>query len=548
LAGFQVQYSTFGYYICGVLGLLAGDKVLTAYNLMIAWTFATYAGSLWLLFRSLGFGKWGACLGTAVIALGSHVLCFAEAAQHLFSGGAYDWWAVSRVISHTITEFPIWTASLGDLHPHYLAMPFFILFLSHTFIQLFGKEEVDRRRAWIYVLSAAPLAAWIWGANTWDLPVVLIIGGGAIGLRARKLGPATLAKLGAAMLAMTTLLALPFLGSAPKAPKEFGWVHVRSSIVELWLFFGFFFAPILWGIYRRLRRQVPNDWFWGGGLVFVLSVIFQSATLFILTALYFLFQAWYRETPDRQGLPVFLATAGFGILLGCEIVHLQDIFGDTMERLNTVFKFYIPAWALLGISAFLFMAEIIPAIPRPWSRLLAVVWAIALSGHLVAGLSARNNGFAGPDRLAGMDFWLRTAPDDARVMDWTRQQVVAHQLKGVVLEAGGGAFTSFARFSSVSGLLGYEGWQVYGGMLQTFGNIRELGYRADKVKFFYSAGLPNCDALLSDLKKEKIDYVLVGMLERQIYPIAGLDLLRHCLHPVYEAGRTSLLAVAAPGV
>jgi YYY domain-containing protein len=551
LAGYRVQYYTFGYFVPSVIGRIAGDDVLAAYNLMIGWTFVTYAAGLWVLFRATGFSRGRAWLGVAAVALSSHPLCLAEAFQRLCFGAGYDWWTISRVITNTITEFPVWTATLGDLHPHYLAMPFLVLFLGYTLIQLFDDREnaIDRRRAWVYVISSAPLLAWIWGSNTWELPVALVIAGASLWLRGRALGWKTLSALFGALIVETTLLASPFFSSAPQAHKAFGWVHVRTSIGQLWLFWGFFFVPILIGTFRRLQRHVPLDWFWGGALVMVISVVSQSGTLFILATLYFLFHAFYRETPDRRGLPVFLATAGFGILLGCELVHLQDIFGESLERLNTVFKFYIPAWALLGISAVLFVAELAESLPRRWGMAAVAVWAIALSGHLTFGLAAKTNGYAHADQLSGMDFWSRVAPDDAQVMEWAHQEVEAGRLAGVTLEAGGGAFSSFARFATVSGLSGYLGWQVYGGMLQTVGDIPELGRRAAQVKLLYGAsGLaPSCADLRSALLSEKIDYVMVGQLERQTYPVAGLDLMVSCLPTVYRAGGSALLRVGESG-
>ena len=43
---------------------------------------------------------------------------------------AYDYWAASRVIPYTINEFPLWSFTFADLHPHLIAMPFGILVLG----------------------------------------------------------------------------------------------------------------------------------------------------------------------------------------------------------------------------------------------------------------------------------------------------------------------------------------------------------------------------------------------------------------------------------
>ena len=57
-----------------------------------------------------------------------------EGARLLIADGGplreYDWFAASRVIDDTITEFPWFSFLLGDLHAHVLAVPFTVLALA----------------------------------------------------------------------------------------------------------------------------------------------------------------------------------------------------------------------------------------------------------------------------------------------------------------------------------------------------------------------------------------------------------------------------------
>ena len=56
-----------------------------------------------------------------------------------FPTDTWWWWRATRVIDtliagqsidYTITEFPLFSFILGDLHPHVLSLPFLVLFLS----------------------------------------------------------------------------------------------------------------------------------------------------------------------------------------------------------------------------------------------------------------------------------------------------------------------------------------------------------------------------------------------------------------------------------
>jgi hypothetical protein len=112
-----------------------------------------------------------------------------------FGTGSWWWWRASRVImdydfanrwrGDVINEFPAFSFLLSDLHPHVLAMPFFLLgaalalnlFLggSHGKIRLFS-VELDLS------LEAFALAAFALGSlvflNTWDiLPTIALFAG-----------------------------------------------------------------------------------------------------------------------------------------------------------------------------------------------------------------------------------------------------------------------------------------------------------------------------------------------------------------------------------
>ena len=81
------------------------------------------------------------------------------------------WWRSSRVIPNIppdgITEFPYFSFLLGDLHPHYMAIPFVLLIVA-----LAASRWLDGRagRTCRACCSAGVALATLIPASTWDVP------------------------------------------------------------------------------------------------------------------------------------------------------------------------------------------------------------------------------------------------------------------------------------------------------------------------------------------------------------------------------------------
>jgi YYY domain-containing protein len=309
---------------------------------------------------------------------------------------AYDFWIPSRVIPDTINEFPFFSFLYGDLHPHILDMPV-ILTTAAVVYCLFGRGD-EGRSGWVRWGRLGLLGLLVGTAvatNTWDAPALVAVGLGAVVLFwAREGGPGGLLRARAvAVIAAAGLgvaLFLPFLRLYQPPPGGFALSEGGSPLLHflrVWGLFGFLslalsLEVISEGRYREgplgflalgLRRwrqlprlldlveRAPGPRQAGvaaglillglvaitGGLVLAGRAAGAVALALALVSGLAAVSARERGTAFAQGL---MALAWM-VLLGTELFYLKDwLAGGAAYRMNTVFKFGIQAWLLLGVA------------------------------------------------------------------------------------------------------------------------------------------------------------------------------------------------------
>jgi len=231
-----------------------------------------------------------------------------------------------------------------------------------------------------------------------------------------------------------------------------------------------------------------------------------------------------------------LVSLGLGLILGCEIVHLRD-FLSTSEwyRMNTVFKFYIQAWLLLGVGTMVLLPEV-------WARFRPLgarsIWLAGLTTLLLAvgvypvfGTQARvNDRFSGQrpplgtlDGLAFMRYgsFVWSAQGGIRIelaydleaIEWleanTEGLPVLLEAPISYYRAGGLRAASFTGLPTVVGF--HENEQRDPNLVyQRELDVRRLYSTADER------------AALDLMDRYHISYIYVGQLERALYPKEGL--------------------------
>ena len=501
---------------------------------------------------------------------------------------AYNYWEPTRVIPPTINEFPYWSFLFADLHPHMIGIPFTVLFLALALNLLAGHSTHGDSRGWIErVLSflMLPLTLGALAAiNTWDLPTYLGLGVLVYLVREWR-GRGRIRWLptvgfAVALAALSLGLYYPFFHSYEAVGAGgVGLVKVKTSLgqwLNIWGFFIFLTLTYLLielrrrraglGLLRWLRllldrwEQAPRfarlhsllvsgstGYLIGRivvGLLIVLTVVLAllkytvPATLLLPLVAAGVLLLRRRVTAENLFTTVLFFT-GLLVLLGVEFVYLKDFLqGGDHRRMNTLFKFYIQVWVLLGLGT-------AAALPRVWravhawrSRWVRSLWSVAFALLLVASLaflllgtparvSDRFPGERPPlgtlDGMAFMSVGSYTWPDASNVIelkyDYEAINWLLENVRGtpVVAEGridyyreGGMRVSSFTGLPTLLGAHQSE---------QRYGDV-QVGPRETLAReFFTTPDIGRAQQIINDMH---VSYIYIGKLERTVYPSEGI--------------------------
>ena len=203
-----INYYYFGHYLMALFAKVLATQPAVAFNVAVALTFALAATAIFGVATNLAAarpgsglrGAWIAGLASValVLVLGdlagaqswwntalarrwSSIRCSPTPGQlwlHRALWAQYDWWAPSRVIPNTISEFPAFSFVLADLHAHVLALPFVTLGVGIASESL-ARDGMGLRAfgggqaGWVTLGVAGGALGALYAINGWDLPTYL---------------------------------------------------------------------------------------------------------------------------------------------------------------------------------------------------------------------------------------------------------------------------------------------------------------------------------------------------------------------------------------
>ncbi|MSQ42871.1 MAG: hypothetical protein EXR45_01480 [Chloroflexi bacterium] len=270
-----------------------------------------------------------------------------------------------------------------------------------------------------------------------------------------------------------------------------------------------------------------------------------------------------------RGLGFALAILGtaFALLAVCEVFYIRDFYGGSLRRMNTVFKLYYQSWLMIGVAggplAYWVIrqtSESAGEVARAGSYLLwrLVVPAMMAFGIVIIGgmlvyplkvTGLRTNAFANEPVLDGMDWMRKFHPEDYAAARWLCENGVegSGTRAPVILEASGGPYSEYARFSTQSGFPTVLGWDQHERLWRGDRINAEIDRRKRDVELVYRS--QSATEARQVLETYGVTYLVVGYLERQAYGGPGLskfDQPELGLTQVFREGQTTVYATGIP--
>ncbi|MBI4298182.1 MAG: hypothetical protein HY666_00260, partial [Chloroflexi bacterium] len=619
-AGGYLNYYYLGHFVVATLIKATGIEPAVAYNLAIPLFFALTFGAAFSLVFNLAHWSltrlerlrfsWSPVIagigGGVFVAVLGNLDGAAQIAQGFWrilvrhqAFGAFDFWRSSRLMppdppGFEITEFPFFTFLFADLHAHLITLPFTILIMGLAFTLLVKERGKGRNWREVIVLSLLALAIGSMRLlNAWDFPTYMAIAAGAILLGDYLAhGGLSLALVLRAGLKIGFVYGAGFLLFYPfhqNYQAFYSGIEPTVAKTALWQFLaihGFFVFVILsllvyeirfslFSVASGLRNPLRPLWRRLISLLLPLLVVAPLITLLVLKgystlafaavilgvtfgfALKRLMQ-WRSDSPSVNFAAILLGVA-LALSIGIEIFRVE---GD-IDRMNTVFKFYLQIWVMLAVVAAYLLWRLGRGIMS--SRRIGLgggLWLSLLSLLIISTLiypfmgttvRLRDRFQVLPLTSDGMAFMKEATymdPNGPIELRWDYEGIrwLQENIKGspVVLEGRTPLYRWGSRVSIYTGLptvLGWD-WHQKQQRVEYEWAVRE---REVDVKSIYSTPDPNQAWRL--MKKYNVQFVYVGELERLYYPSQGIEKFQQMagkyLEPVYDNPQVDIYQVVS---
>ncbi len=517
-------YYYLGHWMMGAVGLTAGAPSPVAFNLILPTVFANAAAALYAAGHVL-LKRFRLLPVLTLFLVNPSFLVLAAAG----AGASSVMWDSTRTIAGTINEFPLFSFLWGDPHAHVIALFNQALLL---FIIVYAYREwntLSERGRWMVVGTAALALGSMPGINSWDVLIyapVILATGLLLWRRAARGGSGDPYpwRFLVCVPPLAVLTYLPYyLMLDSQGISGLGLVTSPSAVGEFLLVYGFFMA-VFWA--AALPDLKDRPWLLLAAAPFVLAGYASAAIVVVPLAVF----AARKEMRAADLLAVF----GLAVIVFTELFYLVDGMGDVYYRMNTVFKFGLVAWMMVGTAAMAYVGEWLAGafpqqrISREAQRgAIAMIVAVLLVAPVV--IPDLSYGYGGKT-LDGLAWVELQHPGDAEALPY----VSSLPAGTVILEAEGGDYSYYSRISSFTGVATVIGMPFHEQMWR--GDEAMVGTRSADVRAMYE------DPVRAPGLYEAygVDYVYVGAPEHEQYTVS---LPEDALLPVWSGDEVVIYRV-----
>jgi uncharacterized membrane protein len=556
-AGESINYYYFGHLIMATISKMSGVDLAYGFNLMLATLFALTFSMSWTigsrLLKNLKPGSklmGGLFIALLVTMAGNLHTIYAftkgywgkednpppfwtiwedvRDKEQLKQGWDGYWYPnATRFIPYTIHEFPSYSFVVSDVHGHVLAIPLDLLLIALLILIFAGPEK--EKRAWIYAVYGV-VAGTAFMTNALDGPIY-------IGLFA--------------MLLITQNLKFLIFN----LKSIFNYSNLKPILNPLFITGGAFiltampflmsFKPFVNGIavncppaFLANRKLGP--------LIFEGTDKCQKSPIWMMLVLwgFFLYCGLGltlktgKHIPQRD-LLIIMSTFCFILIIFPEFFYFKDIY-PMHFRSNTMFK--------LGYQVFMMMSFVSGTVivnlllnNQKWKEKIFLLGTIPLLFLILIypyfSVKSYFNGLKDYKGLYGLEWMADKYPDDLAAVNWFGKNIPPGQ-QPVILEAAGDSYTDFERISAFTGLPTVAGWMVHEWLWR--GDYAPIAQRDTEVQTVYESANSDGKQIID---KYKIEYIVVGDMERNKYPQMDEGAIKAVASPVFVQDGTTIYKV-----
>ena len=503
-SGSPINYYYFGHLWIATVIKLTGTDAAFGYNLAISLVFGLSTTLILVFIRTWTKNLWFGFLGVFIHS-GIGNLHFITT---IFKKGWENYWYpdASRLIPGVITEFPVYSYVVYDLHAHVINIPIAILLIGFL-AQIFRNK--------IFRYQDAILLGFLLGicfiSNAWDLPIYLFVSFVTVLFFILKNKQSK-----KEVLRLVEKIILTIIVSA-------------ATILPFMIFFIKVDAPILITDYHSPIYKMLQLWgFW----LFVAFSFFVYILFYLKKIKYF----------DWFILGLFIAA--IALLIIPEFFYVKDIYGNDYQRANTVFKLTYQGWNIFSLAAAFAIWRISTLSLKGLKRISKIIWILFIfllitfcGAYTVRAYMSGYGDFKNFYGLNGEKHLTRIyGVDELEAIGWIRNNTSSED---VVLESSGDSYSDYQRVSVNTGRPTVVGWAVHEWLWR--GGFGPVGERQGYVEKIYTTS----DSLEFQTLTTKfnVKYIYFGNLEKQKYLQSPGSALKNQSNSVFKNSSVTIYRV-----